>query len=177
MQKSSCASGHQGSVVVKRKFICNIFTPCFGLTDQIKKEISSLSDVEVHKAYKCTLKTGLDWKNFFLEYYSFVHPPHERELWAKSQKSQLVKQKAEFLENLGKEIIVFEVKIKNPKMLCENKFTGPRVPEVLDGYKVNLRRRVSHITSKYTVMHVFDTDLYNEDIINFLVKNCKIKEV
>ena len=162
---------------MKRKFICNIFTPCFGLLSQIKEEISNLSDTEVNKAYLCTLKPDIDWKTFFLKYYSFVQPAHMRANWVNSTKSKLVRQKADFLEGLGKEIVVFEVVIKNPEMLSEDAFFGPLVPKILDEYKVDLRHRSRHITSKYTVMHVFDTDLYNEEIISFLRKNCHIEEV
>ena len=153
--------------------MCNIFTPCFEFSEQIKKEISSLQKTRLLTARKYTLRDEFSWETFFVDFYAFTRPPNERKNYSSSQ----VYQKAIELEKLGKQILVFEVSVEDPEMLSYTESFGPCVPKTLDEYKVSLRKRMKNVTSRHNVMHVFDTDLYNGDIKRFLQEHCFFEEV
>lgn len=154
---------------MKRTFIVNLFGPTFHLEERVIKELNDKEKVKITSRKKYSLKKGKSWPAFLVNYYSYTVPESKRENYF----SKTIIEKSILLERWEKSLLVLEVEIENPVTLNYTDEMGHCVPKVLDDYKVKLRKELEEKVHKYCVMHVFDSDKYNQEITNLLRSECE----
>ena len=157
-----------------KTFIMCLFPNAYNYLDVLLNDIDASPSAKILKVYKCKLNESHSWEMFMLNYYYFSK--HRKERYKISRESIIKKAR----EMNDQSIVQIEIEVSNPVFLNTNKYLGDCVPKTLDEIKCNFREKCmkeDKEIKKYNIAHLFDSSLYNQDIVNFVNRHCKISSI